>query len=176
VRISRPNCEPLYTTNTSDCKQETFLCEYPLHWVLLPTKTHVRTLLFGSILLKLGRHFVNWNQPLNMSMRVWYLHCHEGGLYCCLVIHIEDLLRPLQLFYFHLWHIYWLSLVHLEKSVYVRTETMLYCWPILKEIGILGQLSVKVSCVELKKSLPQVEALIPGHRRIYRQRETNGLR
>jgi hypothetical protein len=32
------------------------------------------------------------------------LDCHEARL-CCY------LLRPLQLFYFHLWHIYWLSLI-----------------------------------------------------------------
>jgi hypothetical protein len=31
--------------------------------------------------------------------------------FCYLVIDIENLLRPLQLFYFHLWLIYWLSLV-----------------------------------------------------------------
>jgi hypothetical protein len=42
------------------------------------------------------------NQPLNMRMRVWYLHCPEAGLCCYLVIHIENVLRPLQLFYFHL--------------------------------------------------------------------------
>jgi hypothetical protein len=52
-----------------------------------------------------------WNQPLNMSMRVCYLDCHEARLCCYLVIHIETLLHPLQLLYFHLWPIYWLSLV-----------------------------------------------------------------
>jgi hypothetical protein len=36
---------------------------------------------------------------------------HETGLCCYLVIRIENLLRPLQLFYFQLWSIYWLSLV-----------------------------------------------------------------
>jgi hypothetical protein len=51
------------------------------------------------------------NQPLNMRMRVCYLDCHEAGLCCYLVIHIEILLHPWQLFYFHLWPIYWLSLV-----------------------------------------------------------------
>jgi hypothetical protein len=30
--------EPLYETSTSKHKQETFLYEYPLHWVLLPIK------------------------------------------------------------------------------------------------------------------------------------------
>jgi hypothetical protein len=36
-----------------------------------------------------------------MNIRVCYLDCHEGGLYCYLVIHIENLLHPLQQFYFH---------------------------------------------------------------------------
>jgi hypothetical protein len=98
--------------DTSHRKQETFLCEYPLHWVLLPRKTHIRTLLLGSIVLEHGLHFDYWNQPLNMRMRVCYLDCHVAGLCCYLVVHIENLLRPLQLFYFHLWPIYWLSLVY----------------------------------------------------------------
>jgi hypothetical protein len=33
-------------------------------------KTHNRTLIFCRILLKHGRHFDYWNQPLNMRMRV----------------------------------------------------------------------------------------------------------
>jgi hypothetical protein len=74
-------------------------------------KTHSRTLLFGSIPSK-SRHFDYWNQYLNMRMRVCYLDCHEAGLCCYLVTHIENLLRPLQIFYFRLWPIYWLSLVH----------------------------------------------------------------
>jgi hypothetical protein len=37
-RISRTSCEPLYATNTTHRKQETFLYEYPLHRVILPTK------------------------------------------------------------------------------------------------------------------------------------------
>jgi hypothetical protein len=109
-RISRPSCKTIYTTNTSYPKQETFLYEYPLHWVLLSTKKN-RTLLFGRILLKHSRHFDYWNQPLNMRMRVCYLDCHEAGLCCYLVLPIETLLRPLQLFYCHLWPIYWLCLV-----------------------------------------------------------------
>jgi hypothetical protein len=36
--ISNPSCELLYWTNTSHCKQEIFLIEYPLHRVLLPTE------------------------------------------------------------------------------------------------------------------------------------------
>jgi hypothetical protein len=46
-----------------------------------------------------------------MRMRVCYLDYHEAGLCCYLVIHIGNVLRPLQLFYFHLWPIYWFSLV-----------------------------------------------------------------
>jgi hypothetical protein len=80
---------------------ENFLYEYPLHWVFLPTKTHNRTLLFCIILLKHSRHFDDWNQSMNMCMRVCYLDCHEAGLCCYLLIHIENLLRPLRLFYFH---------------------------------------------------------------------------
>jgi hypothetical protein len=61
-------------------------------------------LLFGSTFLGHGRrHFYYWNQSLNMHMRICYLDCHEAGLCCYLVIHIENLLHPLQLFYFYLW-------------------------------------------------------------------------
>jgi hypothetical protein len=51
------------------------------------------------------------NQPVNLRMRICYLDCHEAGLCCYLVIHIENLLHPLQLFCFHLWSIYLLFLV-----------------------------------------------------------------
>jgi hypothetical protein len=63
-------------------------------------KTHNRTLLLGGTLLKHGHHFNYWNQPLNIRMRVCYPDCHEAGQCCYLVIHTENLLRPLQLFYF----------------------------------------------------------------------------
>jgi hypothetical protein len=57
-QVSRPSCEPLYATNTFHLKQKTFIYEYHLRWVLLPTKkAHNRTLFFGSILLKHGRYF-----------------------------------------------------------------------------------------------------------------------
>jgi hypothetical protein len=61
-----PSCEPLYAANTSHRKQETFLYEYPLHWVLLPTKTHNRTLLFVNI-LKQGRHLTRVEAGSNTS-------------------------------------------------------------------------------------------------------------
>jgi hypothetical protein len=37
-----------------------------------------------------------------LRMRVCYLDCNEAGLFCYLVVHIGNLLRPLQRFYFHL--------------------------------------------------------------------------
>jgi hypothetical protein len=74
-------------------------------------KTYNRTLLFVRTLLKHGSHFDYWNQPLNTRIRVCYLNCHEARLCCYPVICIENLLPPLQLFYFHLWPIYWPSLV-----------------------------------------------------------------
>jgi hypothetical protein len=77
---------------------------------------HNRTQLFDSIFLKHGRHFDNWNQPLNMRMRVCYLYCHETGLCCYLLIHIENLLQP---FCFHLWPIYWLPRSFFYGCVYV---------------------------------------------------------
>jgi hypothetical protein len=101
----RFNLSEMFSTQLS------FLYEYPLHWVLLPTKTYIGTLIFGNILLEHGLHFDFSNQSLNIRMRVWYLDCHEVGLCCYLAIQIENLLRPLQLLYFHLWPIYWLSLV-----------------------------------------------------------------
>jgi hypothetical protein len=48
-------------------------------------------------------------------MHVCYLGCHEAGLCCYLLTHIENLLRPLQLFYFHLWPIYSPSYVFILK-------------------------------------------------------------
>jgi hypothetical protein len=105
-----PSCEPLYVTNTSHRKQETFHYEYPLHWVLLPTKN------------------AQQNATLRPQARssFWLLtpgseHAHASLLprlprsWTVLLpndIYIENLLRPLQLFYFHLWPIYLLSLVY----------------------------------------------------------------
>jgi hypothetical protein len=87
--------------------------EYPLYWGLLPIQKKPNTmLLFVSTVLKHGLHFDYWKQPLNMCMLVCNLDCHEAGLCCYLMIHIQNLFRPLQLFYFHLWPIYWLSLLY----------------------------------------------------------------
>jgi hypothetical protein len=61
-----------------------------------PQKTQNKTLLFGNTLLKHNRHFDYWNQPLNM--RICYLDCHEAGLCCYLVTHMQNLLHPLHCF------------------------------------------------------------------------------
>jgi hypothetical protein len=42
-------------------RQEIFICEYHLHWVLLPTKIDNRALLCGSIPFKHGRQIDYWN-------------------------------------------------------------------------------------------------------------------
>jgi hypothetical protein len=48
-----PSCEPVYATNTSHRKQDTFLHEYPSHWVLLFTKTrtteHCSSVLYPQV-------------------------------------------------------------------------------------------------------------------------------
>jgi hypothetical protein len=101
---SAPPCQPL--------RQQRNVC-YPIvkrfSRQTLPTVNtkHSVSLLFGSI-PKHGRHFEYWNQTLNMRMRVYYLDCHETELCCYLLRHIENLLRPLQLFYFHLRPTYWI--------------------------------------------------------------------
>jgi hypothetical protein len=60
-----------------------------------PQKTHNRTLFFGNILLKHGRHFDYWKQPLYVLMRISYLGCYKAELCCYLVIHIGNISRPL---------------------------------------------------------------------------------
>jgi hypothetical protein len=82
-----------------------------------------RTLRFGST-VNHSRHFDYWNQPLNMLMCVCYVACHEAGLYSYLPIH--KLLLPLQLFYSHLWPIYWLPRnspmnVSCRITIHIRT-------------------------------------------------------
>jgi hypothetical protein len=76
-----PSCEPLYATNISHRKQETFLYKYYLHWALLPIKAHNRTLLFVVQSSSTVAILDYWNQPLNMRMRVSYLDCHEAELW-----------------------------------------------------------------------------------------------
>jgi hypothetical protein len=91
---------------------ETFLYEYPLHWVRLPTKKKRTTEGCSSVVDSLGTIVI-----LTTETSLWTCDCkcfldsHGAGLCCYLVIQIENLLRRLQLFYFHLWPICWLSLV-----------------------------------------------------------------
>jgi hypothetical protein len=99
--IYRPNCEPLYAINTSQRKQETFLYKCPLHWVLLLTNTHNWTLL-------LGRSLPNTVAILTTETSLW-----TSWTVLLPSDTMENLLRLLQLFYFHLWPIYWLSLVYI---------------------------------------------------------------
>jgi hypothetical protein len=68
-------------------------------------------MLFGSTLVKHGSH-------LTTETSLWTSHAHLLPRLCCyLVIHIENLLRPLQLFYFRLWSIYWLSPVYVDRHI-----------------------------------------------------------
>jgi hypothetical protein len=89
--ISRPSCELLYATNTSHRKQETFLYEYPLKWILLPTESAQQNAVHSSITVA----------NLSTETSLWICACasdtcHEAGLCCYLVILIESLLLPLQ--------------------------------------------------------------------------------
>jgi hypothetical protein len=99
-----------------------YFLDYSVHCVFCQHKKHNRTLFFCITLLKHCRHFYYWNQPPNMRMRVCYVDCHEAGLYCYLVIHKENLVNLLQLFYLYLWPIYWLSFVYIN-SVRSSQET-----------------------------------------------------
>jgi hypothetical protein len=104
-----PSFEPLYATTLPTAKRNNFFMNILCIELFFPQK-HKKTLLFGST-LKYGRHFDHLTQPVNMRMRVCYPDSHEAGLCCYLVIHVEKLLYILQLFHFHLWPVYWLSLV-----------------------------------------------------------------
>jgi hypothetical protein len=54
---------------------------------------------------------------LNARMCVCYVDCHGARLCCYLMIHIGNLLHTLHLCYFHLWPIYWLSLVNQPQDL-----------------------------------------------------------
>jgi hypothetical protein len=87
-----------------------------------------KLLLFCSKLFEQGHHFYYWNQPMNLHIRVCYQEYYDTRLCCYLVIHIENLFHPLQMFYFHLWPIYWLNasfqrLLDFGRSTYLRIMT-----------------------------------------------------
>jgi hypothetical protein len=84
-----------------DHKQETFLYENPLHWVLLSThkKKHITEYCFvvihsSSTVAILTTETILWS----CAYAFCYLDCHETGLCCYLLIDIENLLHLLQLF------------------------------------------------------------------------------
>jgi hypothetical protein len=112
-RISQPSCEQFKWQTFPTVKRKHFFMNILCIESFCPLKKHNRTLLFSHTILKHGRHFDYWNQPLNM--RICYLDCHEAELCYYLVIHIENLLCPSQMFYFHLWlsHIHtYITLMH----------------------------------------------------------------
>jgi hypothetical protein len=130
-RISRPSCEMLYATNTSPHEQEIFIYEYPLPWVLSPIKTTECCSLVehsSSTFAILTVETSLWTYAFAYSLlfrgicpviddpRRTLLHCNEAGFCSYLVVHIENLLCPLQLFYCHFRHIYWLSLILAEAN------------------------------------------------------------
>jgi hypothetical protein len=114
-----------------------------------PQETHNRILCFGSTHLNHGHHFHYWNQPLNMNMRVCYLDCHEAGLCYYLAVLIENLLCPLQLFYFHLWPIYWLSLFLSTVPALVLSKwsvTCKHCLNVQNPVTSLHCILFKANC------------------------------
>jgi hypothetical protein len=109
LRHQRNICHPV----VNRLNRKTFLTNISCTESLCPQKRTTER--YSSVVhFNHGRRFDYWNKPLNMRMRVCYLYCCEGGLCCYLVIQTENVLRPLQLFYFHLWPTYWLALVSCE--------------------------------------------------------------
>jgi hypothetical protein len=97
------NCSTLQTLPTMN--KEHFFMNILSIECLGPQNSHNGTLFFDGALLKHVRHFDYWNQSLNLPMRTCYLDSFEAGLRCYLIIHTENQLHPLQLFYFNLWPI-----------------------------------------------------------------------
>jgi hypothetical protein len=73
-----------------------------------------------------------------MRMRVCYLRLPWSWT-VLLPSDTENLLRPLQLFHFHLWHIYWLSLV-VRTQMCVKSKSYhlprIWAWHLLARRGI----------------------------------------
>jgi hypothetical protein len=111
-----------------------------------------------------------------MRMRVCYLDSHEGGLCCYLVIHIETLLRPLQLFYFHLWPIYWLSLVFAVATGDQMPVLADYVW-----LGLVSskqtmrvQRRISASAKWVHESFKSASVVTPGRVRMLCQVQPSG--
>jgi hypothetical protein len=126
------------------------LCIEPV-W---PQETHNRTLLFGSTPIKHVCHFDYWNQPLNMRMRIWYVDCHEAELCCYLVIHIENLLDPLQQFYGHLWPIYLLCLIHVANETgFGLNVKLVFCAKSTLLLAMVKCIVIAIKSILLSNSL-----------------------
>jgi hypothetical protein len=91
-------------------------------------KTHNRTLLLGSTLLKHGRHFDYWNQPLYMRIHVCYLDCHEAGLCCYLMIQIKTITSITAV----LFPFYFLTLPRTLQEICLLTHVMIWIHSIHK--------------------------------------------
>jgi hypothetical protein len=107
--VSRPSCEPLYMANTSLHKQETFLFEYPLHWVLTPTKNVQQNAALRWYILQAWSLF--WlMKPASEHAHVRLLPRMSWSW--TVLLPIDTHRKPITSItaYFHLWHIYWLSL------------------------------------------------------------------
>jgi hypothetical protein len=109
--VSCPSCEPLYATNLSHRKQEYFFMNI-LCIESFTQKTRIRERCSSVVHASSTVEILTYETSLWTCARVCYLNCHETGLYYYLMIHIGNLLHLLQLFYFHLWPTYWLSLVN----------------------------------------------------------------
>jgi hypothetical protein len=113
-RISQAMCEQLYVTNTSHGKHffMNILCTESFY----PQKMYNRMLLFGCTSSSTVAILTTKTSLWTWTCTCTSVDCHEAGLCCYLVIHIENLSScPLQLLYFHLWPVYWLSLVITES-------------------------------------------------------------
>jgi hypothetical protein len=71
-RISGPSYEPLSATNTSHRKQEIFIYECPLHWVLLPTKKKSTTERCSSVV-----HPLSTVTILTTEISLWTCACES---------------------------------------------------------------------------------------------------
>jgi hypothetical protein len=126
VPLFLTSCELLYTTNIS-------------LWITFALSSFANKKRTKERCFSHGRHFDYSNLPLNVHMCVCYLDCNEAGLCCYLVIHIENLLYPLQVFYFHLWPICWLSLLYDLKLSWWQYTVKSFC--------VISQVSLEL-CVQ----------------------------
>jgi hypothetical protein len=83
-----------------------------------PQRKHIRMLFFDSTLLKHSCHFNYWNQPINMRMCVCYLDCHEAGLCCYWVTHVDT-------YYIHYSYFTSICDLFIESSSYYEASWLL---------------------------------------------------